>query len=84
MTHDFMNYDVSLLSSTPIIIHIHPLDVEPHMRAQPGDDAPDAFFDKLGKYFSAILSRKDCSVLHKFSFDTRNEMSLSAGIVCSV
>lgn len=61
--HLFLPYDASILSKTPYMFHIHPMDLEPLIR-DPYDDFPSREFrDHVTKFLSSTPSRADYSVV---------------------
>lgn len=63
VSHLFLPYDASILSKTPYMFHIHPVDLEPLIR-DPYDDFPSREFrDHVTKFLSSTPSRADYSVV---------------------
>lgn len=57
--HNYINYDISQLSSSPFLFHIHPADLE-IMLQSPTADFPDRKYrDHLTKFLSSTPSRAD-------------------------
>ena len=81
--HLFLPYDASRLSKTPLMFHIHPLDLEPLIR-DPYDDFPSREFrDHVTKFLAATPSRADYSVIAEMMKNAISPMTSKSFIVHS-
>ena len=65
--NNFVPYDISLLSATPLLFHTHPDSLGAMIRPHRGDGAfPDEFVEEVGDLVSMTPSRADYDVLRHF------------------